>query len=103
MHFMENYVSIWFQDFPFRACMYFLFSFCVTSWFRLKKDIFSVYNVFFLLRFTLVQRTGALCTALAFTLRRRSEFLLAMADYSMKCYDIGMSRPCSLLGAHIAL
>ncbi|OBS67011.1 hypothetical protein A6R68_04445, partial [Neotoma lepida] len=38
-------------------------------------------------RFTLVQRTAQACTALAFSLRRKSEFLVALADYSIKCFD----------------
>ncbi|CAO2602254.1 TBC1 domain family member 31 [Lemmus lemmus] len=38
-------------------------------------------------RFALVQRTAQACTALAFDLRRKSEFLVALADYSIKCFD----------------
>ncbi|KAM6216081.1 TBC1 domain family member 31 [Rhynchocyon petersi] len=38
-------------------------------------------------RFNLVQRTAQACTALAFSLRRTSEFLVALADYSIKCFD----------------
>ncbi|XP_012978024.1 TBC1 domain family member 31 isoform X2 [Mesocricetus auratus] len=38
-------------------------------------------------RFALVQRTAQACTALAFNLRRKSEFLVALADYSIKCFD----------------
>uniref|UniRef100_G3T2Y3 TBC1 domain family member 31 n=1 Tax=Loxodonta africana TaxID=9785 RepID=G3T2Y3_LOXAF len=38
-------------------------------------------------RFNIVQRTAQACTALAFNLRRRSEFLVALADYSIKCFD----------------
>uniref|UniRef100_A0A2K6TT67 TBC1 domain family member 31 n=1 Tax=Saimiri boliviensis boliviensis TaxID=39432 RepID=A0A2K6TT67_SAIBB len=38
-------------------------------------------------RFNLVQRTAQACTALAFNLRRKSEFLVALADYSVKCFD----------------
>lgn len=41
----------------------------------------------FLDRFSLVQRTAQACTALAFDLRRKSEFLVALADYSIKCFD----------------
>lgn len=43
----------------------------------------------FLVRFALVQRTAQACTALAFDLRRKSEFLVALADYSIKCFDTG--------------
>nr|XP_058898766.1 TBC1 domain family member 31 isoform X2 [Kogia breviceps] len=38
-------------------------------------------------RFNLVQRTSQACTALAFSLHRKSEFLVALADYSIKCFD----------------
>ncbi|XP_076826791.1 TBC1 domain family member 31 isoform X2 [Brachyhypopomus gauderio] len=38
-------------------------------------------------RFQLVQKTGLACTALAFSLRRTTEFLVALSDYSIKCYD----------------
>ncbi|NXK23138.1 TBC31 protein, partial [Arenaria interpres] len=38
-------------------------------------------------RFNLVQRTMQACTALAFNLRRKTEFLVALADYSIKCFD----------------
>ncbi|XP_053494420.1 LOW QUALITY PROTEIN: TBC1 domain family member 31 [Ictalurus furcatus] len=38
-------------------------------------------------RFKLVQKTGQACTALAFSLRRTTEFLVALSDYSIKCYD----------------
>lgn len=40
-------------------------------------------------RFDLVQKTMQACTALAFTLHRKSEFLVALADYSVKCFDKG--------------
>uniref|UniRef100_A0A8B9SGA6 TBC1 domain family member 31 n=1 Tax=Anas platyrhynchos TaxID=8839 RepID=A0A8B9SGA6_ANAPL len=39
------------------------------------------------IRFNLVQRTMQACTALAFNLRRKTEFLVALADYSIKCFD----------------
>ncbi|XP_064599017.1 TBC1 domain family member 31-like isoform X2 [Liolophura sinensis] len=38
-------------------------------------------------RFSLVQRTGSPCTALAYKLRRKNELLAGMSDYSLKCYD----------------
>ncbi|XP_027540285.1 TBC1 domain family member 31 isoform X2 [Neopelma chrysocephalum] len=38
-------------------------------------------------RFNLVQRTMQACTALAFNLHRKTEFLVALADYSVKCFD----------------
>lgn len=40
-------------------------------------------------RFTLVQKTGSPCSSLAFALHRRSEFLVGMADCSLKCFDAG--------------
>ena len=40
-------------------------------------------------RFSLIQRTGNPCSALAFALRRRTEYLVAMSDYSLKCFDTG--------------
>ena len=45
-----------------------------------------------MIRFSLVQKMGGSCTALAFALRRRTEFIAAMADYSMKCFDTGLQR-----------
>jgi len=41
-------------------------------------------------RFTLVQKTGSPCSSLAFALHRRSEFLVGMADRSLKCFDAGL-------------
>ncbi|XP_022110493.1 TBC1 domain family member 31-like isoform X2 [Acanthaster planci] len=38
-------------------------------------------------RFQLIQRTGQACTCLAFTLRRKTEYLAALADCSLKCFD----------------
>lgn len=46
----------------------------------------------FLNRFNLVQRTMQACTALAFNLRRKTEFLVALADYSVKCFDAGKEK-----------
>ncbi|KAG9328168.1 hypothetical protein JZ751_016158 [Albula glossodonta] len=40
-------------------------------------------------RFRLVQKTAQACTALAFSLRRTTEYLVALADYSIKCFDKG--------------
>ena len=42
-------------------------------------------------RFSLIQRTGQACTALAFNIKRPTEILVALADYTVRCYDIGMS------------
>ncbi|XP_066290828.1 TBC1 domain family member 31-like isoform X3 [Branchiostoma lanceolatum] len=38
-------------------------------------------------RFSLAHRIGQACTALAFGLRRKTEFLAALADYTLRCYD----------------
>lgn len=48
-------------------------------------------NVFLLSlgRFRLVQKTGQACTALAFTLRRTTELLVALTDNTIKCFDKG--------------
>jgi len=44
------------------------------------------------------------CTALAFNLRRKTEFLVALADYSVKCFDTGKEKfkalLCGLLLSH---
>lgn len=47
-------------------------------------------------RFHLVQKTGQACTALAFSLRRTTEFLVALADYTIKCFDKGRMDTSSL-------
>ncbi|KFZ68140.1 TBC1 domain family member 31, partial [Podiceps cristatus] len=51
-------------------------------------------------RFNLVQRTMQACTALAFNLRRNREFLVALADYSVKCFDIETKELVSLMRGH---
>ncbi|XP_068612150.1 TBC1 domain family member 31 [Brachionichthys hirsutus] len=51
-------------------------------------------------RFRLVQKTGQACTALAFTLRRASEFLVALADYTIKCFDKDTKQLVSLMRGH---
>ncbi|CAH1269669.1 TBC1D31 [Branchiostoma lanceolatum] len=38
-------------------------------------------------RFSLAHRIGQACTALAFGLRRKTEFLAALVDYTLRCYD----------------
>ena len=43
-----------------------------------------------LLRFGLIQRTGQACTALTFNIKRPTEILVALADYTVRCYDTGM-------------
>ena len=45
----------------------------------------------FYFRFSLIQRTGQACTALAFNIKRPTEILVALADYTVRCYDTGMS------------
>ncbi|XP_069636079.1 TBC1 domain family member 31 isoform X2 [Haliaeetus albicilla] len=51
-------------------------------------------------RFNLVQRTMQACTALAFNLRRKTEFLVALADYSIKCFDIETKELVSWMRGH---
>lgn len=38
-------------------------------------------------RFSLVQKCGVPCTAIAYSLRRKTEYLIALSDYSLKCFD----------------
>ncbi|NXU11406.1 TBC31 protein, partial [Pardalotus punctatus] len=51
-------------------------------------------------RFNLVQRTMQACTALAFNLRRQTEFLVALADYSVKCFDTESQELVSWMKGH---
>uniref|UniRef100_H3AHW1 TBC1 domain family member 31 n=1 Tax=Latimeria chalumnae TaxID=7897 RepID=H3AHW1_LATCH len=51
-------------------------------------------------RFNLVQRTGQACTALAFNLRRKTEYLVALADYSIKCFDTDTKELVSWMRGH---
>ncbi|XP_030336037.1 TBC1 domain family member 31 isoform X3 [Strigops habroptila] len=51
-------------------------------------------------RFSLVQRTMQACTALAFNLRRKTEFLVALADYSVKCFDTETKEVVSWMRGH---
>ncbi|NXQ15775.1 TBC31 protein, partial [Peucedramus taeniatus] len=51
-------------------------------------------------RFNLVQRTMQACTALAFNLRRKTEFLVALADYSVKCFDAETQELVSWMRGH---
>ncbi|NXG89331.1 TBC31 protein, partial [Stercorarius parasiticus] len=51
-------------------------------------------------RFNLVQRTTQACTALAFNLRRKTEFLVALADYSIKCFDTETKELVSWMRGH---
>ncbi|XP_073233564.1 TBC1 domain family member 31-like [Porites lutea] len=39
-------------------------------------------------RFSLIHKTGTPCTAISFCLRRKNEVLVALADNSLRCYDI---------------
>ncbi|GCC23790.1 TBC1 domain family member 31 isoform X1 [Chiloscyllium punctatum] len=50
--------------------------------------------------FKLVQRTGQACTALAFNLRRKTEYLVALADYSLKCFDTESKELVSWMRGH---
>ncbi|XP_039973734.1 TBC1 domain family member 31 isoform X2 [Xiphias gladius] len=51
-------------------------------------------------RFRLVQKTGQACTALAFSLRRTTEFLVALADYTVKCFDKDTKQLVSWMRGH---
>ncbi|KAG7277481.1 hypothetical protein CRUP_037352 [Coryphaenoides rupestris] len=51
-------------------------------------------------RFRLVRKTGLACTALAFSLRRTTEFLVALADYSIKCFDKDTKQLVSWMRGH---
>ncbi|XP_053874879.1 TBC1 domain family member 31 isoform X4 [Malaclemys terrapin pileata] len=51
-------------------------------------------------RFSLVQRTTQACTALAFNLRRKTEYLVALADYSIKCFDTDTKELVSWMRGH---
>ncbi|KFV03162.1 TBC1 domain family member 31, partial [Tauraco erythrolophus] len=51
-------------------------------------------------RFNLVQRTMQACTALAFNLHRKTEFLVALADYSIKCFDTETKELVSWMRGH---
>ena len=54
-----------------------------------KRKLLQNVRISLFSRFNLVQRTGTASTAIAYSLRRRSEFLVGMADYSLKCFDTG--------------
>ena len=41
-------------------------------------------------RFSLVKRVGTPCTAIAFTLHQNNEVLIALSDYSLRCYNTGL-------------
>lgn len=43
-------------------------------------------------RFHLVQKTGQASTALAFNPHRTTEFLVGLADNTIKCFDKGRAR-----------
>ncbi|XP_018122050.1 TBC1 domain family member 31 isoform X1 [Xenopus laevis] len=51
-------------------------------------------------RFDLVQKTMQACTAIAFNLHRKTEFLVALADNSVKCFDAGAKELVSWMRGH---
>ncbi|KAM9310324.1 TBC1 domain family member 31 isoform 2-T2 [Pholidichthys leucotaenia] len=51
-------------------------------------------------RFRLVQKTGQACTALAFNLRRTTEVLVALTDYTIKCFDKDTKQLVSWMRGH---
>ena len=40
-------------------------------------------------RFGLIQKVGKPCTAIAFNLHQSNEVLVALSDYSLRCYNAG--------------
>ncbi|XP_051920616.1 TBC1 domain family member 31 [Hippocampus zosterae] len=51
-------------------------------------------------RFRLVQKTGQACTALALSLHRSTEFLVALVDYTIKCFDQDTKQMISWMRGH---
>ncbi|KAG9275942.1 TBC1 domain family member 31 isoform X1 [Astyanax mexicanus] len=51
-------------------------------------------------RFKLLQKTGQAVTALAFNLRRTTEYLVALSDYSIKCFDKDTKQLVSWMRGH---
>uniref|UniRef100_A0A3Q3VYI3 Uncharacterized protein n=1 Tax=Mola mola TaxID=94237 RepID=A0A3Q3VYI3_MOLML len=51
-------------------------------------------------RFRLVQKMGQACTALAFSPCRSTEFLVALADYTIRCFDKDTKQLVSLMRGH---
>ncbi|XP_061919538.1 TBC1 domain family member 31 isoform X2 [Entelurus aequoreus] len=51
-------------------------------------------------RFCLVQKTGQACTALAFCLHRTTEFLVALIDNTIKCFDKDTKQMVSWMRGH---
>ena len=63
--------------------------FCVFSCIYINMPTMCM-CVLLCVRFGLVQKTGSSCSSLAFALHRCSEFLVGMADCSLKCFDAGL-------------
>lgn len=53
-------------------------------------------------RFSLVQRAGTPCTALAFNMKRKTELIIALADYSVRCVDIETREVLGVMTGHDA-
>ena len=51
-------------------------------------------------RFSLVQRLGIPCTSLAFNIKRKTELLIALADYSVRCVDVESHEVLSVMRGH---
>ncbi|EDO35457.1 predicted protein [Nematostella vectensis] len=51
-------------------------------------------------KYSLVQKTGTPSTAIAFSLRRKNEVLVALADYSLRCYDVESCELVSWMKGH---
>lgn len=53
-------------------------------------------------RFSLVQKCGSPCTAIAYCLRKKSEFLIGLSDYSLKCFDTDTKEMVAWMKGHEA-
>ncbi|CAL1535275.1 unnamed protein product [Lymnaea stagnalis] len=51
-------------------------------------------------RYTEIQKTGLPCTALACGLHHKSEFLVALGDYTLRCYDAEKKSLVALMKGH---
>ncbi|XP_062521814.1 TBC1 domain family member 31-like isoform X2 [Corticium candelabrum] len=51
-------------------------------------------------RFSLVQRLGTPCTTLTFNTKRKTELIIALADYSVRCVDIESGEMLGIMRGH---
>lgn len=57
--------------------------------YKLKVLLSTDIALFYFSRFSVIQNTGQACTCIATGLKSQSEYLVAVADTSIKCYAIG--------------